>query len=768
MEEVIQKETSKKILIVDHQKSLCSDLLRTYLKKYGYEIFTSSKIPLNIESFSKSFIFDNVSIFEYITKKSNIDISLIITEKKSLLKRAKQIIENNKYPNIKVLFAPQYEGKLEQIVEKILWFSLSRSNERYLNLERAHHSKIIAKKNTITKKDKHFFITPFLIWQFDLFFTPINLMKIFFIFLFIYHTVFIPFLVIGTYFSYQSTLDLKGANLEKAVLKNKRAESSLFIGKKLYSLCRPTYLLFSIANIPDDIFNINSQIALILKTSTELKSEATTLSHYIMKKDKTTAEQLQTIDMINKLKTSLDTIEEQLTFLQQKLPPSIPQLKKGKDTLTNTIQKITKLKKIYPFLSNILAQNGQKKYLLLFANNMELRPGGGFIGSFGILSLKNLSISDFKVYDVYDADGQLMAHIDPPEAIKKYLFQPHWFLRDSAFSPDFYENYNNARFFLEKEMNISDFDGAILLTTTAVKNILEAFDSIYIPDFDEKVNKDNFYLKTQIYAEKGFFPGSIQKKGFLAALARQIFLNLENVSPALFLQNILRSLEEKQLVLYLENTDLQKRIDSLYWSGRIIESTCPAGIENCYTNFLFPFDANLGVNKANFFIFRTIETTVTFDSDGFIHTRFTINYKNESQTDVFPGGIYKNYFQILLPRNTILEQISLNNNPMKNYDTELKQFKKVGLYFELPSQKTTNITIEYRSLTKLIKGKAVYQLLIQKQIGSMNNDFSLHIVLPEHIYVTNQNFSPLVKRNEMLYNTDLSTDKVFFIELLKE
>lgn len=768
MEEIMQNENNKKILIVDDRKSLYAETLRTYLKKYGYHIFVTSKVPVNIDIFHKSFIFNTLSVFKHLSSKNKTNTTIIFTEKKQQIKQSLKMIEHDNYPNIRVVYAPVLEGKLESIVEKILWFSLSRSKERFLNLESSYSSKYIAKKNTTPKIKKRFHITPFLMQYFDILLTPSNFIKIFITFLFVYHTAFIPFLGWGTYLTYQSTADLKENNIPKALAKNKKAIVPLSIGKNLYSLCRPTYLLFSIAQIPDDIFKINSQISLIYDSALKIQTQASDLSFFIMKKDKTTEDQQKTIKLINELKTTLDNLEGQLTFLQQKLPTTISQLKNSKEILTTTIQKIGKLKKIYPFLTDVLAQNGQKKYLILFANNMELRPGGGFIGSFGILTLKNLSISDFVVYDVYDADGQLKAHVEPPNAIRDHLSQPHWFLRDSAFSPDFYENYQTARFFLEKEMNMTDFDGAILLTTTTVKNILEAFESIYIPGFDEKVNKDNFYLKTQIYAEKGFFPGSTQKKGFLAALARQIFINLENVSPPLFMQNILRSLEEKNLVLYLENPELQKRIDSLYWSGRIIESSCPPGIDNCYSDFLFPFDANLGVNKSNFFIFRSIETVVTFDSDGFVHTRLNLHYKNESQTDVFPGGSYKNYFQILLPRNAILGAISVNALPVQNYDLELKQFKKVGFLFELSPQKTTNLSIEYRSLTKFNKGRAIYQLLIQKQIGSMNNDFSLRMVLPEHMYLTNQNFSPLVKRNEILYNTDLSTDKIFYIELLKE
>ncbi|MFZ1654590.1 MAG: DUF4012 domain-containing protein, partial [Candidatus Moraniibacteriota bacterium] len=42
----------------------------------------------------------------------------------------------------------------------------------------------------------------------------------------------------------------------------------------------------------------------------------------------------------------------------------------------------------------------ERVFLVLFQNNMELRPGGGFIGSFGILKVKDGSITDFSSNDV--------------------------------------------------------------------------------------------------------------------------------------------------------------------------------------------------------------------------------------------------------------------------------------------------------------------------------------------------------------------------------
>ena len=382
--------------------------------------------------------------------------------------------------------------------------------------------------------------------------------------------------------------------------------------------------------------------------------------------------------------------------------------------------------------------------------------------------MKDLTFEGIQIYDVYDADGQLTAHINPPDPIRDYLAQPHWFLRDSAFSPDFYENYFQAKFFLEKEKQLSDFSGGALITTTAIKHILYAFGNLYLPDFNEKVNADNFYLKTQLYAEKNFFPGSTQKKSFLSALTRQILAVLDSIPELELIKQLYKSAEEKQLIFYVEDTDLQKVIDSYYWAGRIIEPRCPPKIDNCYTDFLFPYDANLGVNKANFFMNRAMQVKIDIDSDGIVHSYLNIVFKNESLQDIFPGGSYRNYFQVLVPRDSLIKKIMVDGRQLDRYDQEMGQFKKIGFLFEVPIQSRREVSIEYQSIKKFLPGKSVYQFLLQKQIGSINNDINLEITLSPNIFLVNQNFSALVKNNLIIYNTELSADKFFFIELLKE
>jgi hypothetical protein len=400
---------------------------------------------------------------------------------------------------------------------------------------------------------------------------------------------------------------------------------------------------------------------------------------------------------------------------------------------------------------------------------MELRPGGGFIGSYGVLKTAYFGLQDLQIFDVYDADGQLTGHVDPPNPIRNYLNQPHWFLRDSAFFPDFYDTYQQASFFLQKEMGISSWNGAALITTTAVKNIIGAFDEVFIPDYNERITKDNFYIKTQHQVESDFFPGSTQKKNFLSAIVKQLISQLEFANPLLLSTAIVEGFDQKNMVLFMNNETVQKNLDELFWSGRLATPFCPESAENnCFADFQFAMDANLGVNKTNFFIDKTYDVATTIDETGLTSTNLSVTFINKSLNDVFPGGPYKNYFQILLPTESVVQEVRLEDVQLTSYDSETGKHKMIGFLVEVLPQEKKTLSITYTSLTRFKQGKATYQLVLQKQIGALSHDVHFSLRLPDNMNLLNTNFSPLVKNNLILYNTDLSTDRVFFIELLKE
>lgn len=738
-------EEKQNALIVSKKEYPFISLLKNELKRVSINPFSSPFIPKNIKIFQYIFIINEAISLERVNKNKNSIFIHIFFGKKNPLTNLKTFPKNIKIITVNGVHLEKNE------IDKILWFSISKSDETILSLNLSqlvknklnpipaitmHYKKFITKKNLI-------------------FFAIFSIIAI--------HIVFIPFLFLSFFFNYQNYLALK-----KNTLKNiNNSLSTNDISKKLYSIVRPTYLLFGIAILPDNLIDINEKGTLIIKQTQSLLDNFKGLEEILFQQQKSIEQKNILTLRIEKMKTNLTNIQEELNTIAQKIPIKNNFFDQIKKQLIEQADNIQKAQKVINYFQKTISQEKTSKYVVFFANNMELRPGGGFLGSFGVFEIGAFSIGDIKIYDIYDADGQLTVHLDPPKPIAQYLNVPHWFFRDSNFSPDFFTNYQKALFFLEKEMKMTDFSGGILLTTTAIENILSAFNDLYLPDFKEYINAKNFYLKTQFYVEKNFFPGSIQKKSFLSSLVRQIKNNIDTADIKNLLFQIKKSLDEKQITVFFEDQNFQSLFDSNFWSGRVIDPKCTLSGE-CISDYIFPYDANLGANKANFFINRYVNLKIKIDSEGKISHLLSLQYKNDSPAEIFPTGYYRNYFQILLPKNSTLNQITKDGAQVENIDQMDDQYKLIGFFFELAPGKIADIKINYQLNEPLKKGRNIYQLVVQKQIGAKSSDFILEFELNKSISILNQNFSPIVKDNQIVYNTNLSTDKIFFIELTKD
>ncbi|MBI4099797.1 DUF4012 domain-containing protein, partial [Candidatus Microgenomates bacterium] len=165
-------------------------------------------------------------------------------------------------------------------------------------------------------------------------------------------------------------------------------------------------------------------------------------------------------------------------------------------------------------------QDRSKTYLVVFQNSAELRPTGGFIGSYALVTMASGRLIGFKIYDIYAADGQLRGNIAPPDEILHFLGQPSWFMRDANFSPDWPLTARRLEWFLEKETGIKA-DGVIGINLGAVQKMLVATGPITLAN-GETVTADNFFEKAEYAAEINFFPGSTQKSQYLSQVAQAL------------------------------------------------------------------------------------------------------------------------------------------------------------------------------------------------------------------------------------------------------
>ena len=738
-------ETKEKFLIVGQHFLRLLLKFKHYLAKSNNEVFSSPHLPQNISQFDYILLINPSYSNLIAANKKRKKITAIFINKEKIMAKA---LKDRRLNNLK-LISLNNENISSSQVESMFWFIFSFTKEKVLRLQSI--------KPLPPKKKKPL---PHLKFKFN----KKNLLTIGLISFIAYNLVFILLLISASFLNFKSLTNLSQNQSPKSFYYHSTAKILNQSAALLYRPLQPIYPFVSLSLFTDNLFSLNENGQKLYRQGLSIQKRLPILINLLLKKKKTATEIKLTKAEINQLIKKTDELAKTTELIREQLPKHPQLIVNYTKKLAQEESIIAISKKILPQLGYFLGQDKERQFLFLFANNMELRPGGGFIGSFAVVKTGDYELKEIKVYDVYDADGQLKVHIKPPQPIAKYLHQPNWFLRDSAFSPDFITNYAKAKSFLEKEMGFTNFSGGVMITTSAIKNILQAFGNIYLTDYNETINKDNFYIKTQIHAEKNFFPGSTEKKSFLNSLVRHLIINLKVANWKILANNIKNSFDEKQIVAYFDNPTVQKVFDNYFWSGRFIYPECTDKNLSCFSDFFFPVEANLGVNKANFFTSKLINLGTKISPQGKINHFVSIKIVNQSPNEVFPGGDYKDYFQAYLPRESEVKTITENGTLVENFDQEDSRLKRIGFLITVKPQSSVEIKINYQLKNELPKGHFIYQLIVQKQIGAPNSDLIFSLKLNKNLTINNQNFNALVKDNKIVYNTSLSADKVFLLE----
>ncbi len=416
-------------------------------------------------------------------------------------------------------------------------------------------------------------------------------------------------------------------------------------------------------------------------------------------------------------------------------------------------------------LPEITAINGKKSYLVLLQNNLELRPGGGFIGSYGKFDFVNGRLAGIKVDDIYNLDGQLQEVIEPPAEIKTHLNVDRWYLRDSNYDPDFPTSAKQATFFYKKESG-DLINGVIALDLTASSKLLDAVGGLDLPEYGESVDGENLFERAISHAEVGFFPGSQAKRNYLVSLQTQLFNKVFYLSkqnwPAI-IQALGSSLKQKHLMVYMEDPKLFSYLASQNWAGVMPRGT--ANSDGVTNDFLAINEANLGANKSNYYVKRSLSMDTVLDKDGGVRHTLRVSYNNTSPTNVFPAGTYKNYFRIYLPLGAKLNKATIGESEVTSLLSPFSDYGRSGYstFFEVLPQETKNLTLEY-SLEEGLNFKndqVKYRLDVLKQAGVNADPLNWTLSYPINYEVTDTMGAFVSNNQQIKITSDLIEDRSF-------
>lgn len=459
----------------------------------------------------------------------------------------------------------------------------------------------------------------------------------------------------------------------------------------------------------------------------------------------------------------------------QDFKSGVPEALKGRveslsERLSLYTNLVNKARAISTLLPEVVALEGSKTYLILLQNNNELRPTGGFIGSFAKVNFEGGKLKKLEVNDIYAIDGQLPIHVEPPREIKEDLGQVNFYLRDSNWEPDFPTAARQAEWFYNKETG-ERVEGTIALDISAMEDLLSVIGPLDLADYEEEISADNLFAKSISYAEVNFFPGTQAKRSFLTALTQGLLNKLfflPNQNWPAIVSSLGRSLEGKHLSLYLDNPRLFSYVVSQDW-GQVFPRASE-GKTGWLFDFLAPVEANLGANKANYYLDRSYNLETVIGKDGEVAHRLRIAYINKSPSDAFPAGKYKNRMRVYLPFGTKVQRILWGEKEITKDSMSFVDYGRLAYSFllELEPKSQKTLVLDYQAPLKLqfVDGKAVYRLDVVKQAGTLKDPFVWNLTYPLNFKPVSQQSQPIGPQEQTI-QTDLSKDRSFEVTFQK-
>ena len=454
------------------------------------------------------------------------------------------------------------------------------------------------------------------------------------------------------------------------------------------------------------------------------------------------------INSTEKLAPELDTLEVHIKKINGKLsgintakyPRKIGKyevrslLESGLLGVSLTTEIFSKAKPIVADVPTLMGVNTPRTYLVIFQNDKELRPTGGFITAYSLLQVDKGKLNPVSSDDIYNLDSKYNPSIPAPDPIVKYLKGPYVLskylrLRDMNWNPDFSESMKMFVAEIDK-VGLRGIDGVISVDTQVLVNLLDVIGEIQVPGFGAFSNKiiSECNCSQVIYELESFAdvegpivwdpagtgkiiyaPANYEnRKKIIGPLMNAVIANAmaqpKEKMPGL-LEAGWKSILGKNIMFFLFDAKMQANMGTFGATGSIVRHT---------GDFLHINDANLGGRKSNLYVTQEVLQTITFDKNGQAQKTLEITYKNPEKYDGWLNSVLPNYVRIYVPKGSKLTSFEGAEEIFDAYED--LDYTVFPAFFQLRPQGVIKLKVVYTLPIK--KGKK-YDLYVQKQPGTV-------------------------------------------------
>lgn len=293
---------------------------------------------------------------------------------------------------------------------------------------------------------------------------------------------------------------------------------------------------------------------------------------------------VQALDQVATAVSSVaPAIEKSATALDAMPKGSIAQVNQVAEKATDAVDSLNALcgglNKVAPHLTDMLGADGKRTYIIVAQNNVEIKPSGGFMGSWGTVTLDNGKMQLGK-FDSFNS-GILQTRIPDVTDEEKALFVEGSYgiwPGDSGVNPDF----ERAGYIAKRMWEVNgrgSVDGVIAVDPYMLQSLLKLVGGVSLPD-GTQVNGDNcvqviehdVYWKYLSKANQTPESGKLADAAFsaIASLAfDKVIDNIGSVDMTSLAQTLAKDTEDHRIQIWMADGDEEAAMKDLGVSGAI-------------------------------------------------------------------------------------------------------------------------------------------------------------------------------------------------------
>ncbi len=463
---------------------------------------------------------------------------------------------------------------------------------------------------------------------------------------------------------------------------------------------------------------------------------------------------------VNEIAVAVDTLRTEVNAINpDRYPEKIGntpvrgQLIAAKEVIENAANIFVNAQPLLMNLPKILGEPNDQRYLVMFQNDKELRPTGGFMTAYAQFRMVRGKAIMEKADDIYALDAALKKKFPAPREIltfHKGVYNLN--IRDSNLSPDFKNSMQSFETLYDAVGGKENIDGIIAVDTHVFVEALKILGPMYVygREFSATIDKRCDCAKA-IYELEDYSTRPVgyvreARKDVIGILLRDLLQKALGVSPSKYwgqlFQMLLTEINEKHVLAYMHDPVTQKAMESFNLGGRIMTASETATLlkykEDNGWDYIHVNNSNMAGAKSNMFVSEKVLKDVTVNTDGTITTKFTVDYKNPypgSDCGLESGGLclnapLRNWVRIYTPVGSKMVESRGVQSPKDNtavpMDTYLSLGKTVFEGFLIVNPLgTAKLELTYTSPVQQADGK--YRVLIQKQPGTDNQEWTIKL-----------------------------------------